>query len=309
MASDASTPGFATIRVSCGNGIEHEWHEGDCGKKLSARLFSPSEAAKSSVFRELTAICELYLKYKAAFAGRAVVHFTDSLAVTIIMAKGSGKSELQNMALSIYKVCRQQSITLQVLWRRRSDPHIQLANEWSRAFDWESWGLVEEAFLWISAFFPRFQFDLFASEENNRCALFAASIFSQSCAARNAFTMDWSILGFCWTCPPIRLIGAALRHATACESQGVLLCPLWRTMHCWKLLCYDGVHFNRLFSSVFSFFPELRSGPFVTNAVFSGVTSFPMLLLGYDGRVSDPFASVITKSHCIYNGCYRCCEI
>lgn len=54
-----------------------------------------------------------------------------------------------------------------MVWKKRSDPRIKLADEWSRAFDLESLGPTREEFSKITSWFPRFEFDLFASEEND----------------------------------------------------------------------------------------------------------------------------------------------
>lgn len=252
------------------------------------------------------ALFDFYSSVGANLREKAIIHFTDNIAVTHIMQKGSSKNDLQNMAINIYKACIRNNIQLQVIWKSRSDPRIQLADEWSRAFDIESWGPTKLEFEKICALFPPFTYDLFASEENAKCKRFASSIFSPSGSHRNAFTLNWSTLGFCWTCPPTRLLGAALRQIVNCHAKGVLLAPQWSSLHCWSLFAADGIHFNNIFVSVKFVFPRLERGPYVTNEIFSDITSFPMMLLRYDGSVMFPFASVQKPSHFVLKGCTLC---
>lgn len=306
VASDASDKGFAVINLTCAKLVSHEHHVGSCGTRVMGRIFSESERRRSSTFRELLALFDFYTTFGPQLSEKAITHFTDNVVVTFIMQKGSNKIELQNMALSIYKTCKIHKIRLQVIWKRRSDPRIQLADEWSRAFDIESWGLTPREYAKVCSKFPVFTFDLFASEENAKCNKFASLIFSPSASARNAFTLNWKILGFCWTCPPTRLLGATLRQIVGCRAKGVLLAPQWTSLNCWHLFSEDGSHLNRIFLSVSLIFPVLQKGPYVTNEMFSGKPPFPMMLLRYDGSVSAPFSSSRQPSHCLLNGCRVC---
>lgn len=306
IASDASDKGYAVIDLTCPKDLSHQEHKGPCGKKLSGRIFTNWEQGRSSTFRELLALSDFYKAFSNQLRGTAIIHLTDNQVVTYVMQKGSNKTDLQKMAIAIYKACKNQDIHLQVVWKRRSDPRLQLADEWSRAFDIESWGPTKNEFDKFCKYYPPFTFDLFASEENFKCQQFASSIFSPSSSARNAFTLNWSKLGFCWTCPPTRLLRATLMQIVSCKSHGLIFAPYWPSLHCWALFAEDGVHLNNLFSSVRFLFPFLEKGPFVTNEIFSGKTKFPMMLLRYGGDAKKPFSSLQLPSHCVSNGCNLC---
>ena len=57
------------------------------------------------------------------------------------MRIGSPVLKLQQMAVDIFKRCRELNLTLLVEWRSREDPLIQYADEGSRLFDQSSYSL------------------------------------------------------------------------------------------------------------------------------------------------------------------------
>lgn len=112
LSSDASSTGFAVVVLTCSGNLSHKHHTGVCGEKISAKIFTPKERLLSSTHRELLALHTFYVSCSHLVVGKAIIHFTDNVAVAYIMQKGSNKSNLQEMALDIYKACKEHDIRL-----------------------------------------------------------------------------------------------------------------------------------------------------------------------------------------------------
>lgn len=146
VASDASTFARAAVHITCSVGLDHKPHEGPCGVGIHFRPFKTGEKAFSSTWKELKSLYDLYVEKISIFAGRWVVHFTDNQAVETIMVKGSPKDHLQEMALTIYQVSKQNGTRSTVVWKSRADPRLVLADDFSRALDLDDWGVDQESF-------------------------------------------------------------------------------------------------------------------------------------------------------------------
>ena len=169
FASDASGVARAVVCVSCSKSGEHADHDGPCGTPVFVREFTPEEMKLSSAWRELKALEDLYVAMGASWAGRTILHLTDSSAVEKIMLKGSARPYLQRLALAIYKACKKHGIVLQVQWKSRNDPRLQLADEFSRPdFDLDDWGVDQISFDLIQARLGRCDVGLFATDGNPR---------------------------------------------------------------------------------------------------------------------------------------------
>ena len=94
----------------------------------------------------------------------------------------------------------------------------------------------------------------------------------------NTFTSHWG-QEFNWLlCPPISLIGEALKHAKRCKSEGVLLVPEWKSAYFWPLITPDG---EKFYPFVLDY---LVLDPFYINdckngSVFTGFVKFRSLAL------------------------------
>ena len=79
-------------------------------------MWSESEAARSSTWRELKSI-ELYLRSsKDHLKGKSVRVFTDNKSCVSIVSCGSSKAELHDLALSIFELCVKYAVSLEVQW-------------------------------------------------------------------------------------------------------------------------------------------------------------------------------------------------
>ena len=80
--------------------------------------FSPhvshEESLKSSIWRELVAVHGVLLSLKHVFANQRIKWFTDNQCVKFIDLKGSMKTELQDGAYNIFRICMSKSIYLEM---------------------------------------------------------------------------------------------------------------------------------------------------------------------------------------------------
>lgn len=306
-ASDASAQAVAVVQLICNQGITHSTHEGRCGFKLAVQPFTDQEKSLSSTWRELLGLLVLLRTQSLSISGTAVIHWTDSKNVERIMLKGSNTDNLQRLAMTIYKAARELRIDLRVIWRPRSDPRIQLADDFSRAVDAEDYGVDDGTFRYLEHLTGRaFTFDLFASDNNFRVSKFASILASDLALFRDAFTHVWTDLGFCYVHPPVSSIGAVIRKIVQDKACGVLILPLWRTMKDWLLVCNDGVHFNRVITRGTAIWPYYRKGPDVISSTFRGFSKFATLALEFDGNQNNPLSSRVERTVCSKNGCHKC---
>ena len=105
--SDASSTGYAGFKISTINGISHG-------------LWTQEDALKSSTWRELVAVHRILLSLKHILANQRIKRFTDNQGVKSIITKGSMKTELQDIAYSIFRMCLTHSISLDQDLRMKS---------------------------------------------------------------------------------------------------------------------------------------------------------------------------------------------
>ena len=308
FVSDASSTGLAGAEVLCGNTLEHKPHSGPCIlSPIIQRAFSLAETESSSTVRELASLIDLYIKNANQFKNQRILHYCDNANVEKILTKGSNKIHLQTIAMAIFKSCRKNNIHLCPKWISREDPRVLGVDYLSREVDFSDWGLTNFYFdnLQILGSKP-FEIDIFASDWNHRCENFFSYHPSKKALGHNAFAYDWSKYGYGYLCPPVNQIIGAIKHFIFCDSNGILVVPMWPSATFWPLLCSDGRHFNNCFTYVDSAFVNLRSGPFVTSNFFKGNTKFKMLFLMYDGSIQNPLSPRLSKSFCIFDGCQSC---
>ena len=74
----------------------------------------------SSTWRESKAVYDVLRSFASKLEGHAVKWFSDNQAVVWIVQVGSGKPHLQEGALSIFELCFQHGIKLEMEWVPRS---------------------------------------------------------------------------------------------------------------------------------------------------------------------------------------------
>jgi len=308
-ASDASATGLAICQILCAQGKDHVQHEGPCGRRWFRRELSTKEKALSSTHRELLAILDLLVHKGAEITYSTLTHWTDSHNAALIVSKGSSKPDLQRLALWIHRLAQHFRVHLQVLWTKRVDPRIKLADQFSRfdPVDIDDFGLSSRDFQEIALASGGLDFDLFATSSNARCSRFSAIRKDEAAEFRDAFSCaSWRLLGRIYVhCAP-SMVGPAIRKLVADKAEGVMIIPRWFTLKGWHLVCADGCHVNNWVFRVKKFFPSYRSGPGVTSPTFMGKPRFPSLALWFNGNFSEPFISKVSPLFCVSEKCNKC---
>ena len=129
--SDASDSGFGGYLVQCGS----EFVSGNWPKH---------HASSSSTLKELLAVKFVLLSLLNQLAGLTVKWFTDNQNIPNIISCGSSKAHLQSEALSIYYICCNHSISIEMEWIPRSEN--DQADFLSRIYDSDDWGLSWDTF-------------------------------------------------------------------------------------------------------------------------------------------------------------------
>jgi hypothetical protein len=307
MASAASDFALASAEVTCGVPGTHCAHPGPCVlSPLVQRILTPEEIETSSTLGEMLAVWDTYVLKGDNFVRQSVLHLCDNRNVETILRKGSGNANLQKLAFEIFLACRKNEIRLSAQWLPRTDSRIAVVDVMSKWADLSDWGLQDHVFAALKEKCNKFQVDIFAADYNYRVQVFFSPVPSQFGSGLDAFCYDWKKFGFGFACPPVKKIAAAIKHAVLCRSEGVMVLPFWPSSFFWKFLTFDGRHLNRMFVNHESKFLALRSGPLVKSTMFTGIPSFKMLIVHYDGEVFEPLKPNVRSNSCLYGGCPQC---
>jgi len=229
-SSDASASGLAICKIFCAQGRDHIQHEGPCGSEWFRRELSAEERQLSSTHRELLAILDLLLIKGDQLSFSTITHWTDNHNAALIVAKGSSKPSLQRLAVWIHRLAQHYGVHLQVLWTKRTDPRIKIADKISRfdPVDIDDFGLAERDFQNIALASGGLDIDLFATSSNARCARFCAIRAEVGAERRDAFSVtSWATLGRIYIhCAP-GAVAPAVRKLVADRARGVMIVPRW----------------------------------------------------------------------------------
>ena len=163
----------------------------------------------------------------------------DNFGATRILTIGSSKPHLQELATEIFFYCFRNDIKITPEWVPRENNYE--ADFYSKFEDTDDWAIDKECFEYINKCFGPLTVDRFANERNKKLHRFNSRYFCPGTAHVNCFTADWSDDNN-WLCPPVSLIGSAIRHLRMCKGTGTLLVPFWESSYFWPLICPDGVH-------------------------------------------------------------------
>ena len=97
----------------------------------------------SSTWKELTTFKHILLSMVNILKDNRIKWFTDNQNVITIVAKGSMKLELHDIALCIFKNCVQDNISTDVEWV----PRTHKADYISRIIDYGDWSVAYELFV------------------------------------------------------------------------------------------------------------------------------------------------------------------
>ena len=165
--------------------------------------FTEEESLLSSGHRELLTLKKALLS-DIVPKSTSVVWYTDSTNLVAFWEKGSTKPDIQLDIIECFLYCREKNIELHILHLSRSDPRTEAADQGSRYFDKDDWGINAASFSVIeSRFLPDgFSLDPFVSPSNTRCSRFFSEYAFPGSSATDAFSVSWN--NEClFACPPI----------------------------------------------------------------------------------------------------------
>ena len=161
-------------------------------------MWTPDEASKSSTYRELKAVHITVLSLLSDLKNRLVKLYTDNQNVARIINCGSMRRELQDIALNIFDLCIQNSISLEVEWIPRD--LNTTADFFSKLFDFNDWSVADIYFNYFNNIWGPFDYDLFADFNNHKLPKFLSAywtlspLISNSSSSKNNKTfndMQW----------------------------------------------------------------------------------------------------------------------
>ncbi|KAK3088183.1 hypothetical protein FSP39_015858 [Pinctada imbricata] len=118
---------------------------------LFHKMWTKEEADSSSTWKELKFI-ELFLRtFQDSLSGKVVKGFTDGKNCESIVMSGSTKSDLHKIAISIFSLCSECSINLEVKWLPRDQNTV--ADAASKIFDYDDWGVTLEFFDFVNSIY------------------------------------------------------------------------------------------------------------------------------------------------------------
>ena len=186
--------------------------------------WSPDEVGRSSTWRELQAVHVCLSSFSKTLSGCSVQWFTDNRNIPSIIRSGSMKRDLQQLALSIFKIVLRNSIDLQVDWIPRSlNDH---ADAISRIIDFDDWGVSPEFFNHIDLIWGPHTVDCFANFNNRKVTRFYFRYWNLEAEGVDAFCHDWGGENN-WLVPPVFLVPRVIRHLAECKAEGTLIVPEW----------------------------------------------------------------------------------
>ena len=204
---------------------------GIANKVITNYSFSPEQCGYSSTHREMLAISKGLADTCKLLANKALHWFTDSQNVARIVRRGSMKSDLQELAVNIFEITRDNNIVLSVSWTRRTNN--KEADSLSRIVDFDDWGVSKvwyEKIIHLLGISP--DIDRFASVTNTHLLRFNSRFYSDSAEATDAFTQLWTG-NVNWVVPPLFLIPRVIALIMQQKADAILVCPFWTSAQYW----------------------------------------------------------------------------
>ena len=190
------------------------------GNVVARDSFTTPEKSTSSTFRELSAVKYSIDSFIPLLKNEKVLWHSDNMNVARIIRIGSRKQYLQSIALENFKLCLKHDIELTTQWIPRE--YNLISDSISKYIDYDDWGVDFETFNFVQNKFGKFTFDRFASSTSRKLEKFNSKFFCPGTQGVDAFTFEWST-EFNRICPPISLIGDALRHLCNCKGKDVMV--------------------------------------------------------------------------------------
>ena len=190
-------------------------------------MWSEWESSKSSTWKELTPVKHILESMINILKDKHIKWFTDNQNVVSIVAKGSMKPELQDIALCIFENCVHNNISIHVEWVPRTNNDT--SDYISRIIDYDDWDVVHGTFDYLESIWGPHEIDWFANDHNHKLPVFYSRYWTVNSMGIDAFTIDWNGINGCFV-PPICLVARVLRYMKQCMAHGTVILPLWKSL-------------------------------------------------------------------------------
>ena len=218
--------------------------------KLFHRMWEKSEISESSTWRELKAIELALSSFKEAFESKVIKWFTDNQNCVKIVRSGSMNEKLQCIALSIFSICIEKCISIDIQWIPRTQNAT--ADYLSKIIDHEDWGVSVEFFQFMNQLWGPHTVDRFASSLNTKTEKFNSLFWNPGSSGVDCFTQDWKN-DINWLVPPIYLVIRCIKHLIYCRAKGTLIVPKWKSAAFWPLIFSKGLIYQSYVKDVIEF--------------------------------------------------------
>ena len=196
----------------------------------------------SSTHREIKALLRSLQSLSRFISGKSIIWYTDNLNCVGLVKKGSMKSDLHSLALSIVSLSQELDLRVFPVWIPRESNTI--ADSLSRASSYsDSWSVNDSIFNYFNRLWGPYTFDRFADNSNTKCPRFNSKLNCPDSSGINAFLFDWSRDNN-WLVPPVSLLPSTILHLRSCRAVGTLVAPKWLSAPFWPLLSDEGGFFS-----------------------------------------------------------------
>jgi len=168
--------------------------------------------------------------FKDKFKGTSLKWHTDNQNCLTILKSGSMKKNLQSIAFSIFTLCMQECISIDIQWIPRSEN--TRADYLSKMIDHEDWGVSDDFFAFIDNLWGKHTIDRFASSMNCKTDRFNSLFWNPGSEAVDAFTQNWFGENN-WLVLPIYLVVRTIKHLVFYRGKGTLIIPRWISAPFW----------------------------------------------------------------------------
>ena len=270
VAGDASAVATCALEVG----------EGEGTKLFTQNKLEGDERRLSSGHRELLTVLRALQQEPAFFdtlKNQTIIWLTDSTNLVSFLTKGTIKMKIQEHVMEVFRLLASFQIRLVPVHLKRSDFRIQWADEGSRSFDPDDWGIDTQSYRDLTRVWQP-TLDAFAHTSNAKCSKFYSYGAAPRSAGVDAFAQNWTD-ELAFVCPPVHLITDALKKIESTEMMAILVVPAWRTATFWSIIFPDGKHAVTSCVNVREFRPHIVRGKYCTNKLMQGKTAFPFLAL------------------------------
>ena len=182
--------------------------------------------------RELLAVRYTLVSLRTHIAQRQICINTDNQNVVRILCNGSGKVELQEQVVAIFRFSTTIKARLFAQWVPR-DLNVT-ADHLSRIIDDNDWQLEPSLFRHFNAKWAPLTVDRFASHLSAQPPRFNSKWWSPGCEAVDCFTQAWEG-EVNWCLPPPALLGDLYAFLANVPCHAVVAFPFWPSAPWWPV--------------------------------------------------------------------------